>query len=76
MLHVKTQVEFLACACTYAFFLGFAPIGTPSLCLELFGMDNMVTMMGLLQVRNKDSASRKAIGDHVCSIHVLNHHFL
>ena len=44
------QTEFMACACVYAFFAGFSPIGTPSLCLELFGMDNMVIMMGLLQV--------------------------
>ena len=50
MLDCWLQAEFTACAFIYAFFLGFAVIGTPSVCLELFGMDIMIMMVGLLQV--------------------------
>ena len=49
------KVAFLVCACVYAFFLGFFFVGYPSLCLELFGMDAMVMIMGMTQVCEKHS---------------------
>ena len=43
--------EFIVSASIYGFFNAFSAVGTPSICLELFGMDLMVTIMGCILVR-------------------------
>ena len=62
----------MASSAVYGYVNAFTPVGTPSICLELFGMDMMVTMMGMIQVcryQNRDLKCTFSMQNLFSSIH-------
>ena len=51
----RSQMQFVACMSVYGYFNAFSAVGTPSICLDLFGMDMLVTILGFIFVRKNHS---------------------